>query len=254
MAVACVVAMLSALALPGGASAKPAPGRDDPTDTLPDRLGPSVSFQQAPAKGGGVSTQSYAAPNLYRIHVSSGLWAGVRNAHQQFFIGSAKEGMQFNSNNSYSYSRFGYLPDRNFCGWVLAESLDPLGGSGTSPCPSSWTLPLSGFTQFINSDSCNCGWAATLATSVTYRRNVYPWHTGPGVPSGGITDTSISRPAGYVVYWRYVSENGEWVAVADPDPSLVMNWFFVPRSALPGICPGGAGPSGWGPYTYTCGP
>lgn len=46
------------------------------------------------------------------------------------------------------------------------------------------------------------------------------------------------------MYWRYVSKNGEWVAINDVNSSYALKWFFVPRSAVPGICPGGAHGSG----------
>jgi hypothetical protein len=88
-------------------------------------------------------------------------------------------------------------------------------------------------------------------------RNVYPWN----VPAAGYDLAGIQRPAGYAVDWRYVSEDGNWVAVSDPDPTPAVadqKWFFVPKWSLPTVCGGGAnakppttperGPSGenWG--------
>lgn len=71
-----------------------------------------------------------------------------------------------------------------------------------------------------------------LSTSAELYRNVYPWN----VPATGYDDAGINRPAGYTVYWRYVSEDGQWVAVSDPDPTPAisnMSWFFVRKTAFP---------------------
>jgi len=232
-------------------------GQENPLDVLPDPTERPVKLTPVDGRGRGKTIDEpslrYFAPNRYRINTPRGSWATLRTFHQQFFIGTVADGWILNAQGSYSYSRWGFFSERDFCGWLLAENLDPITGSGQSPCPPDWNLPIGSASQVINCDRCDGGFGVTLTQNVTFRRNVYPWHTGPGVPPGAVsTDPSISRPAGYKVYWRYVSENGEWLAIADPDPTLAQAWFFIPRSAVGNICAAGAQPSPTWPGAMTC--
>ena len=127
----------------------------------------------------------------------------------------------------------GFCSERWFCGWVLAENLNAAPGSGyQTPCDSSWAMPLGAMTQYINCDSCDGGFDARLTRSVTAHRNVYPWHTGPGIPSGAVSsDPSVTLNQNEQFNWRYLSENGEWVAGTTTRP-YALKWFFVPANAL----------------------
>ena len=197
----------SALAAPGQAKERPQIVVPDPPDS-PVRLSP-LSGSTA---GGGVSTMS-ASIGTYRITTPSGSWASLRNFHQQLFIGSVADGWTLHYLRPHLWSRMGFFAERYFCGWVLTESLTNIGGSGVStPCATSWSLPVMDFTQYVNCDGCNGGFQAFLTRNVTAIRNVYPWHSGPGTPPGAPTDPSVTLNNGEQFNWRYLSENGEWVA------------------------------------------
>lgn len=257
IALACFAS--SALAAPAAKTPKkgwPANGYENPNLVLPDRPDQPVTLKplEPQAAAEGEVSAAFAYPTYrYQIDTPTGSWASVRNRAQQFYYGAAQDGWEFRVNQmvqtggSSTLNNYGgYLPARNFCGFIFSMNLNPLSGSSTSPCPSNFDVPPANFTQFINCDTCNGGWAVKLKQPVTFMRNVYPWSVGNENPP---TDASISRPAGYTVYWRYVSENGQWAAVSDNDPSLTLNWFFVPRAALGNICTAGATPSsqpGWG--------
>lgn len=213
----------------------------DPPD-VPVTLEPLHRPVPAVPIGEGDST----AGARYRINVHDGLpWASSRNEPLGFFVNSVRDdtimtvvkGQRTTGPNGETQHYMGdidHYPNW-FCGWVFAMNMDPLERQGTSRCPSDWTLAPSRFSQYINCETCRGGWTVSLAHSVTYVRNVYPW-----APNHEVHDYSISRPAGYEVHWRYVSEDGNWVAVSDTDPDMHMKWFFVPKSALPNICGGGA--------------
>lgn len=219
-------------------------GTEDPTKVYKDPKEPPVELiPQEPAPG--EVTPMYQTNARYTINpANSAPWASARNSHQQFFIGSVADGDTLNAYGGFDKnSRVGHIPNQGFCGWILSENLDPIGGTVDQPCPWEWFLNPQDFSQYINCDHCNGGWDVSLAHGTTLHRNVHPWRL-PTLPE----DPSIYRPAGYVVYWRYVSEDGNWVAVSDPNVSH-LKWFFVPKSALPNICAAGPTPSvhpGWG--------
>ncbi len=249
----CSVAAASPLSTVEGKKTPPPVISGDARNVFPDPPDEPVTLEPAD-DAGDQGAQSFAYPTTARYIVNpanNAPWASLRNWHQLLFIGSVADGHNLDVTNSYLYSRMGYVPQRWFCGWVFAESLDNIGGSGTSPCPSTWEMYPAGFSQYVNCDYCGGGWGPVYLAHGTYLyRNVYPWVQNPP-----LTDQSVWRPAGTPVYWRYVSEYGNWVAVSD-DSVEHLKWFFVPKTALPNICNGGAGayPSsryGWG---MTCGP
>jgi hypothetical protein len=196
----------------------------------------------APKSGGRGVTPLSVAAQRYLVHVpKTPYWGTVRNAPSSFFTATVQNGDyldvtqkagQVNYFGEVRHSGFGY------CGWILAANLDP-NSNFVSDCPAGFTSPPAGFSQYINCETCNGGWGVQLQANTQLYRNVYPWN----VPAGGYDAAGIVRPAGYTVYWRYVSEDGNWVAVSDPDPTPAINnqsWFFVPKSSLPTICGGGA--------------
>lgn len=228
----------------------------------PDPIEPPVTLipQGGTSAGGsakgGATTNSVVTPRKYTIQADSGSWATIRSYANSWFIGSVQTGMTLNAFNPPSPdpgSRLGYVPERNFCGWVINTNVINQNTTGISECDSNWSLTPASFTQMINCDSCNAGYATTLMGYTCYVRNAYPWWTGPDYPPGQPLDFTVCNNAGHQVYWRYVSANGQWVAIIDPSYSL--SWFFVPRSALPSnICTATPHASTVWPGATTCSP
>jgi hypothetical protein len=59
--------------------------------------------------------------------------------------------------------------------------------------------------------------------------------TRPFTTTSG-SDFLRTRPAGYQVFWRYVSRDNGYVMVRDPNVGTGQgNWAFVQRSCLPAL-------------------
>lgn len=217
-------------------------GAEDPTRIY---NAPEISVTLTPVQGNGVASQSFSTTTQYVISVPAGqgTWASVRNRPQQFAIGSASNGVildaikgDITGASTYHYMGAVRQAPVFFCGWIMAQNLNPTGSTSNSFCPYSWDAPPQAFSQYINCENCNGGWAVTLKQPACLYRNVRPWDI-PADPQ----QQAVCRPSGYQVYWRYVSEDGRWVSVADQ--GLTGNqWVFVSKDALPGICSAGARP------------
>jgi hypothetical protein len=230
---------------------------------LPDPVEPPVTLipqdgNTSTTRPKGVTTNAVTTPRKYTIQASPG-WASIRSSAHSWFIGSAQTGMTLNAFNpdpahpEDADSRMGYITERNMCGWLLTQSITNQNSTGVSQCGSNWSLGIGSASQMINCDSCNGGYSTNLLAYTCYVRNAYPWWTGPDYPPGQPLDFTVCNNAGHQVYWRYVSANGQWVAISDPN--YAMTWFFVPRSALPAnICTVATHPSGVWPGANTCSP
>lgn len=211
---------------------------EDSTKVYPDPKEQPVRLEP---QGG---PQTYAA-DRYVIDASPAPWTSSRNGPGQFFQASVPNGAVFDVVQRWGATWYFGTVNHNYqyCGWILAENLDA-SGAGNSVCPALFcdnrafdkpNCPPKEFTQYINCETCGGGWATQLQQSVCYYRNVYPWNV-PAIPLNG---ANVCRSPGYTVYWRYVSEDGNWVAISDPAIEH-LKWFFVPHSALPGICGSGS--------------
>lgn len=231
------------------------PPGEDVNTVLPDPVEPPVELSPIDdAPDGGITPSFVTSPRRYTVSITNG-WGSIRARPNSWFIGSIANGWTLNAFNPPSPdpgSRLGYFFERNFCGWVLNQNLINNNTTGTSACNSNWTLAVKDFTQIINCDTCNGGYLTHLTGYTCYVRNAYPWWAGPDYPPGQPLDFTVCNNAGTPVYWRYISENGQWAAISDPQYSF--KWFFVPTQALPStICSQGVHYSTTEPGALSCG-
>lgn len=138
--------------------------------------------------------------------------------------------------------------DLNTCIWIYDGAV-----SGSTPaadtCPDTdRVMPESQFTNgqigggaddgAVVNTVAGPGCATWDGTHITGYGNVRPWL----VPASPSSPVATSVPLGGPVLWRYVSRDGAWVMVRDPDAGStdgvgVQSWFFLPRGCLPYALP-----------------
>lgn len=141
--------------------------------------------------------------------------------------------------------RWGHVyGDLNACLWIYDGAV-----SGSTPIAdgcrhSGRILSVSEFTNGqIGGGSTDGALVNTVAgpgcstwdgTHIVGYGNVRPWL----VPASASSPVATSAPLGGQVKWRYVSRDGAWVMVRDPnagptDGVGIQSWFFLPRGCLP---------------------
>jgi len=167
--------------------------------------------------------------------------ASIRNGPADFVIGSAANGWTFDADytggNPWYY---GYLYGNfNGCGWMLNNNLENTGDAGNDYCSSGGTVfPQSSFQSLVNSQPSNDGYPVDTTCATDVYGNVNPM--GATSPS----DFLRTIPAGYQVLWRYVTLDGNWVMMRDPNVADGDgNWAFISSSCLPNPLPAATSPS-----------
>lgn len=137
----------------------------------------------------------------------------------------------------------GYLfGDYNGCGWIRADRNSQVGTGSYTACAS----PSRNVVEFGSVFNCRPGecadGTAVTGTNCQLYANYRPWSSTPAPtnPIGGLQSGTF--------LWRYVTRDGRFVMVRDPDIATGSgNWGFVPRSCLPGVLPPKAGSALWYP-------
>lgn len=175
--------------------------------------------------------------------------ASIRNGPAEFVIGSAANGWTFDADytggNPWYY---GYLyGNYNGCGWMLNNNLENTGDAGNDYCSSSGTVfPPTSFQSLVNSQPSNDGYPVNTICSTDVYGNVNPM--GTTSPS----DFLRTLPDNYQVLWRYVTLDGNWVMMRDPNVADGDgNWAFISRSCLPDPLPAATSPSLMGDFNST---
>lgn len=79
-------------------------------------------------------------------------------------------------------------------------------------------------------ETCADGSQVTIQRNCGVYANARPFTTTSGL------DFLRTRPAGYQVFWRYVSRDNGYVMVRDPNVGTGQgNWAFVQRRCLPAL-------------------
>lgn len=124
----------------------------------------------------------------------------------------------------------------NGCGWVRADRDRQVGTGSYTACQS----PSRNAYEFGSLFNCPPGWCSdgtyTTGSGCQLYANYRPWSATPAPtdPIGGVQSGAF--------YWRYVTLDGQYVMVRDPDIAAGYgNWAFVRRSCLASLP---AGPGG----------
>lgn len=173
----------------------------------------------------------------------------LRRDARSYVIGTAYRDWTFDAHGDalagYRWGRaFG---DLNTCLWIYEDAVSGDGATNDS-CPAARVIPVSAFTNGQIGGGADDGAAvATVAGAgcathdgvhLTGYGNVRPWQ----VPSAATAPVSTALTVGSTVNWRYVSKDGAYVMVRDPnagdtDGSGVQPWYFLPRGCLPANLP-----------------
>lgn len=178
-----------------------------------------------------VTTISYA-PNSYVIGNAYPGWTDEVQGEPQFSFGPGNP-------HGVSY-RWGYLFGEGFdrCAWIGDDASSGSKEEPGSRCgdPQEIDTPyfLSEYTNGIHNDLPGDGslthmhYAGSGCSNRNGYGNVEPWRQ-PATPHNVVGVI----PDGAELRWRYVSKDGRWVLVRDPNaPSGQPNWFFVHRGCV----------------------
>lgn len=233
---------LEALGATAGAAVKPGPNgyppryvTNNPNET---ELGPPADLISE-----SFSVQAAFGPARYVISVPNGCWTMARNAPAGYTIGNGYGGcgpgwtfdvVQRNQARTW-YQGWMYGDVYQGCAWILANNINPAGGTPQVNCPQGWQLFPSQFGVGFNCTGCSAGKRVYLQAAATVYGNARPW-INPAQPSTYFR----TLPAGKCVEWRYVALGGGWVMMKDRTiPDVHGSWGFVPRSSLPAVLPTG---------------
>lgn len=142
-----------------------------------------------------------------------------------------------------TYFDGGYIfGDFNGCGWVRADRDTQVGEGSYTACGS----PSRNAGDFGAAFNCRPGdcadGKAVTGTNCQLYANYRPWSSSaaPTNPIGSVQSGTF--------LWRYVTKDGQYVMVRDPDiASGYGNWGFVRRSCLPATLPPTSGSVIWHP-------
>jgi hypothetical protein len=204
------------------ACSSPADG-DDATDTTDEALAKDHVTR--------ISTISYA-PNSFVIGNAYPNWTDDVQGDPQFARGPGNP-------NGAAY-RWGYLFGENFdhCAWINNRDLSPGAHAKGSRCGSPQEIDTAHFAATYTNGDRNDLVSDGSATHMQYNGagcvdknaygNVAPWRV-PATPANKVGQV----PNGKVLRWRYVSKDGHWVLVRDPNPPANQpNWYFVQRGCV----------------------
>jgi len=176
-------------------------------------------------------------------------YALLRRAPRSYVLGTAYDGWSFDAQGpaeaGYRWGRvFG---DLNVCLWISERALAG-DGSATQSCRGAGVIPVAVFTNGqIGGDEDDGADVSTVAgpgcathdgVHLIGYGNVRPWL----VPASASATVATTLVAGDRVRWRYVSRDGAFVMVHDPnggstDGDGLQSWFFLPRDCLPVTLP-----------------
>jgi hypothetical protein len=256
IATTCGLGVLSCSAAGAGAYQRPADLPLDPkkpiklTKVLPDQPDPNA------LSGDGLMTPFAATRHQITVRDSGGGlngWARVRNKPGDLVQGNAKTNTvldkQETSQSGYWHGGFLY-GDHQGCGWVSDDSIGPMSGTPSTQCSGNTSHERSQLGYYWNGQS-NCqgvpgtpswscdGQPVTLTCDYVYEwANVRPWGT---IAPGALLRTIDNRSHSYVVNWRYITNDQNYIMVRDPHVDYRNgNWIFIPASCLWGTgWPGG---------------
>jgi hypothetical protein len=205
-------------------------------------------FPAAAASGGGVTPQSTPATgNFVCANVP---WVFVASAPGGYVIGNCAPGWHLHRTIKSApvppegtFFDGGYVyGDFNGCGWIRADRDSQVGSDSSTACASPGRSPGE-FGSAFNCPPGTCSDGTGVAgTNCQLYANYRPWSDSPAPtnPIGGAQSGTF--------LWRYVTRDGRYVMVRDPDiVSGSGNWGFVARSCLPGTLAAAAGQSVWHP-------
>ncbi|HTR53402.1 MAG TPA: hypothetical protein VMJ10_22060 [Kofleriaceae bacterium] len=179
-----------------------------------------------------IATISYA-PNSFVIGNAYPGWTDIIQGDPQRSAGPGNEG-------GADY-RWGYLYGEDFdrCAWIDNTVVDPTTSHhGTNDCgtPKQIDTPyfLATFTDGIHNQLAGDGSVTHMqydgsgCTDTNGYGNVEPWRV-PATPNNALGQI----PNGKELRWRYVTRDGKWVLVRDPEPEAgEPNWYFVHRGCV----------------------
>ncbi len=176
-------------------------------------------------------TISYA-PNSYVVGNVYAGWTDDVRGHEVFGKGPGNsKGVNY---------QCGFIFGTNFdhCGWIDHTVVS---GSGSSEacgndCPATYDTSLFKPTYTdgtINPDDSDGSpthmhYSGSGCSDKNGYGNVSPWRV-PAKPANSVGEV----PDGKLLLWRYVTKDGHWVLVRDPEPpSGQPNWYFVHRGCV----------------------
>lgn len=173
----------------------------------------------------------------------------LRRAPSSYVIGTAYRGwtddVHGDGVDGYRWGRV--YGDLNTCLWTYSGAV-----TGSTPindsCSGATTYPTSWFTNGqIGGGTDDGAWVATVAgpgcatwdgVHIVGYGNVRPWQV-PASPTQALPGVVA---LGQSVLWRYVSRDGQWVMIHDPNSGQtdgvgLQGWYFMPRGCLPPALP-----------------
>ncbi len=196
-----------------------------------------------------VTESAPRADAALRQHVTTD-YTLLRRAPASYVLGTAYRDwtVDVHGEGSSGYRWGRVFGDLNSCLWIYDGAVDGSGAT-TDSCPAGGrVIPESEFTNGqIGGGAADGAAVATVAgagcatwdgTHLVAYGNVRPWEV-PTTPSAQI-NTPV--PMGGTVLWRYVSRDGAYVMVRDPNGGSTdgvgqQSWFFLPRGCLPTTLP-----------------
>jgi hypothetical protein len=219
--VALAVAVLFSLGMgAGSASAQEAfteaPTELVPAPTDPDEMGPN------------------ATPDRLRCQTGGG-FGYIRNEPNKYVIGNCLNNIDFfraRCNSAVCSQSFGYaFGNYQGCGWIASQNAQFISDADHGNCIRG-SIAINEFARLLNCapETCADGSQVTIQRNCGMYANARPFTTTSGL------DFLRTRPAGYQVFWRYVSRDNGYVMVRDPNVGTGQgNWAFVQRSCLPAL-------------------
>jgi hypothetical protein len=209
---------------------------DDDGDESPATLTPADQTLLTGVPDIAVASGAKHGVGRYVVNVNGGSWVTIRNYAGSYVLGDAHDGWTFDA-DGHAYKNGLYFVGRvhghyGGCGWIIAKQLDPTSHVATA-CNGYIAKPTS-FGRAFNCKKCGRGTPVGMVTSADECANVLPVH------GGTLTcQDYVRRGVGpYLVDWRYVTVDGRWVMVKDPNfQDATGSWVFIPRSALPATLP-----------------
>lgn len=168
-------------------------------------------------------------------------WGYIGNVPGGYADGNCRDGWHLDRQFTYTNPTTGNIWYGGYffgnfvaCGWTRRTNAVPISGSPGTACSTGASRSRNTFMSYVNCNSpCGDGTDVALGAACNEYANVRPFSSSPSP-----TDWLRARPAGYVVKWRYLSKNGQWVMARDANvPTGQGNWGFISRtcfSALPG--------------------
>jgi hypothetical protein len=179
-----------------------------------------------------IATLSYA-PNSFVIGNAYRGWTDIFQGPGQFSAGPGNEG-------GATY-RWGFLYGEHFdrCAWIDNTAVDPTTTQhGANACGNPQQIDTGYFlATFTNGEHNHLAGDGSIThmqydgagcDDTTGYGNVEPWRR-PATPNNPIGEV----PDGKELRWRYVTHDGKWVLVRDPQPAAGQpNWYFVHRGCV----------------------